>query len=409
MLRAVLLCVALLTLVAPGTARAEEGCPSRTFPDPHEKNCAAVSSYNRLPLDDRQPMRFQAIQVSMVIIYIQGTGAITKDTPDELRRFLKTHDGQMSKSLYLHSGGGDLMAGLELGQVIREAGLNTGIGRSIALDGLMKIHDYKQAHCLSACAYAFLGGVTRSFGEMDVYGIHRFGRTQGTVSGADAQVVSGIVAKYIQSMGVDVSVFQLASLASFEKEMFRVPVDLAKRMRIIFDGSGQTIFRIEDRDGLVVAAFRITKREREYDGVVTCSGGERLLVLVDRTNTVRPPMRTMMGFPAEFHADGGRVLQGTATYVPPSAPNRAPVVVFRLPDMDEQAFAGEGMSLHHIENPHLRPLRKDGSPTLDDAFMERVVWADAVTDFAFSIAADNAARTLPIVFRECGRQGVGRK
>lgn len=44
LVRAMLLCVALLTLVAPGTARAEEGYPSRTFPDPLEKNCAAVSS-----------------------------------------------------------------------------------------------------------------------------------------------------------------------------------------------------------------------------------------------------------------------------------------------------------------------------------------------------------------------------
>lgn len=407
--RVALLCVALLPLMALGGARAEDGCPDGTFPDGVQKTCVPVSSHNRLPLDDRKPMTFEAIQISLPIIYIQGTGAITKDTPEALRKFLKTDDGRMSKSLYLHSGGGDLMAGLELGQVIREAGLNTGIGRSLHLEGVMNVYDYKRAHCLSACAYAFLGGVTRSYGETDVYGIHRFGRAQGPVSGDDAQVISGIVAKFIQSMGVDVSVFQLASLASFETDMFRVPVDLAKRMRIIFDGSGLTTFRIEDRDGLVVAAFRITKRERGYDGVVTCSGGERMLILFDDINSVRPPMRAMRNFPAEFRTDGGRVLPATATYVVPKAPNAVPFVAFRIPDLDERAFAGNGLTLHNIANPHLRPLPEGAVPSVDTGMIERFAWADAVMDFSFGIAADNAARTLPIVFRECGRQGAKRK
>ena len=127
------------------------------------QKCETVASYNTLPLDDTQPMRFEAHQISMAIIFLQGTGTITQDTPNEFERFMATSDAKMSKWLFLHSPGGDLMAGLKLGEAIRKHQLNTGIGRSVMLEeGTMLEHSYKHAVCASSCAYAFLGGVSRT-------------------------------------------------------------------------------------------------------------------------------------------------------------------------------------------------------------------------------------------------------
>ena len=135
-----------------------------------------------------------------------------------------------------------------------------------------------------ACAYAFLGGVVRSYKGDSVYGIHRFGTRAGTggLSGDDAQVVSSIVAKYIQSMDVDLSVFELASTTSFEGDIYWVPTTVAKQMRIIYDPTGLTNFVIEQRNGTTVASFKVESYTRKFEGVIACSRGERLLVFRPR-------------------------------------------------------------------------------------------------------------------------------
>lgn len=391
-------------LVMISNAHAEDGCPPGLFPQTGDGKCTAVSEHNRLPLDDNKPMTFNSQQMSMVIIWHQATGVITKDTPGEFAKFLQTYDAKLSRDIFLHSSGGDLMAGLELGRMIREAGMNTFIGRSITLEGLMNVYSYKKSLCASACAYAFLGGVTRSYGEDDLYGIHRFGRSAGTISGDDAQIISSIVAKYIEGMGVDLSVFILASTSSFEKEIFQIPVDLGKRMGIIYDPSGVTSFVIEQRGGSVVASFKLMERERELEGVIACDNGQRSLFLFDWDNSIPIALRAARQFPVEFKTQG-RSIWGTATYLPADPAQNVPIgmMLFVLPSLDEQAFAGDGMTLSMIQNPKLPPIANKKGEKIDmDALMEHMWWLDEVSAFAFRMKAANAGQTLPIVFRDCG-------
>lgn len=61
--------------------------------------------------------------------WIVGTGVIVSDTPDQFRNFLD-REGGAGGQLVLHSPGGNLAAGLELGRVIRSWGLTTHIGRT---------------------------------------------------------------------------------------------------------------------------------------------------------------------------------------------------------------------------------------------------------------------------------------
>lgn len=382
----------LFLFLAPTAAHSEAGCPIGFFPSEIDKKCITPLKDSNLPLDDREPMRFEAIQTSLSMIYIQAIGTITKDTPDEFKKFLRTEEAQMSKNMFIHSPGGNLIAGLDLGKLIRQAKIDTYIGRSIPLEGMMSAYDYQSAYCMSSCAYAFMGGITRHFNDNDIFGIHRFGVSQGTISSDDAQVISSIVAKYVESMGVDVSVLGLASLTPFENDMYRVSVNEAKRMRIIFDPTGITSFTVEEHDGLIIASFDLIIRNHSYKGMVACTDGNRLLLLFDTDDAIPYLLRKMKEFPAIFYSGAGN-LKASVTYFAASKSNPA-YLAFSIPNLTSQAFLGNGIWLADIHNPYLKP--KDPKVPV-----ELFIWLDAVDKLGLRISADNAPKTLPIVFRSC--------
>lgn len=362
--------------------------------------CAAPGETASLPLDDGQPMRFEALQVSLAIIYIQATGRITEDTPAEFDRFLASHDAKLSRNLHMHSNGGNLLAGLELGEKIRNAGYNTFIGRSIALDDAFDVFDYRTAICASACAYAFLGGVTRDFDANDVYGVHRFGLPGKGVNGDQAQVISSRIASYVQRMGVDQALLLVASATRFEDELFEVPVALAKKMRVIFDPSGQTSFAVEMHDGKTLAMFKVVMREREWQGFISCSGPRRFVSIIDNQGTIPRGFRSARGFPADFKDGAGNSLSATASYARVGASGGR--LSFEINGLQATSFEGSGLQLDYLWNPDLDRKTKGKSDA--DFFEAKVRWQDQVLSFLFTIAADNAAKTLPIVFNQCLNQ-----
>lgn len=394
------LSLVLAVALAASAAHADVGCPVRMFPEPYTHNCVPVARANHLPLHGDQPMRFQALAISPMIGWIQATGVITKNTPLRFERFLKSPYAKGMKLVELNSPGGNLMAGLKLGTMIRRAGLNTAIGRSLDLQGSMEVFSYPKSYCMSACAYAFLGGVTRSYGAQDLYGVHRFG-AGGGVSGTAAQVVSSVIAAYVRSMGVDVSVLELASSASFKHDVFLVPVPLAKKLRIIYDPSGWARFVVHAVRGAAVADFKLREGARFYRGVVACVNGERRLALFDVDNSIPQPLRAATDFPAEFKTPDGE-MTATATYLAANK-QRPAVMVFTIPGLRAVSFEGAGLSLTTISNPSLPSLhyRTNRALIIDKALADRLTWGDAVMEFSFGIRSNNAANTLPLVLRGC--------
>lgn len=112
--------------------------------------------------------------------FIQATGEITKETPAAFEKFLREKGG--AGVVRLHSGGGDLQAGLELGELFRKNGVVTEVGSDEHDPTNVNYYDKSpwtrriKGRCASACAYAFLGGVSRRLLEGDRLGVHRFYR-----------------------------------------------------------------------------------------------------------------------------------------------------------------------------------------------------------------------------------------
>lgn len=390
-----------IIFLSPTVAVSEDSrCSAGTFYSDIQRLCAKPNRYNTLPLDATKPMRFQAVQQSMMIVWIQATGTITEDTPTEFERFLKTDDARLAKKIYFHSPGGNLLAGLKLGELIRKAGYNTGIGRSLHLDGaIMDIFDYEESFCASACAYAFLGGVTRSYGEKHRYGLHRFGGSD-KLNSDGAQIVTSLIAAYIERMGANQAVLQLASITPFDGDILWVPENLGRELKVIFDRSGVADFRIEQRGKRTVAVFDFAIQERLYGGMILCGNGTPMLTVFDPKGTIPEDIRAASDFPAEFETgSGGHKLAATATYFLPTKKGGAPYMLFQLPGLRATMFEGDGLRLSNIWNPQI--VEQTKGKTGFDAFYPRVRWADAVSAFQVWIKSENASRTLPLVLNSC--------
>lgn len=186
---------------------------------------------------------------------IRAIGIITVNTPYAFRQFLEDvcsdewqcEDGvpvehgtrRISFDVHLDSPGSDVFGALALGREIRALGLNTVV----------------EDHCLSACAYAFLGGVLRTVEfspanpePWDVrpdevaFGLHRFRSGQASSQPVSeqhaehldefdrlkrfsteeevAQFVSALLVEYFLEMNVDPSVFVLASRQDSSEMLF---------------------------------------------------------------------------------------------------------------------------------------------------------------------------------------------
>ena len=361
-----------------------DGCPAGTFKPLFKAGCAKPSPDSVLPAKDSEPMRFEAIHLSRSVTYLQATGTITTDTPAEFARFLATDAARTSSDLNMHSPGGDAAAAMELGRSIRKARLNTTIGRSIPLEGAMRVYRYKEAECVAACAYAFMGGVSRSYGEDARYSLPRS--------------ISNATAAFAEEMGIAPGLLAAAATGTTKDGSFAVPSERAKEWRVIFDASGLTTFTAGQRGGKAVATFDFADRGHKYGGTVFCNQGHRVLAISDTEDSLHPVLRIMNEFPVQFET-GGRRIEGTATYV--GRTERSPaLVLFHLPSLDERSFSGGGLVLKQVTNPQLSSSGNAGDGT-HRGLLDALSWGDAESTLLFRIVADNGERILPEVLRGC--------
>lgn len=161
--------------------------------------------------------------------WITATGSITPDTPAGFEWFAKAND-IAGLTIYFDSTGGSIVGGIRLGDALRKANARVAIGRSLqvgeqppAMSDKLPRHQLIPARgiCFSSCAYAFLGGRTRLINPNAAYGVHMFWpgdqldgiltRQYGYAEIERAQRISANLAAYIQRVGGDLQLLQLAA------------------------------------------------------------------------------------------------------------------------------------------------------------------------------------------------------
>lgn len=176
-----------------------------------------------------RPMRMQRVRFEGQI-WILAEGEITPASPALLRSAIATGDAP-PRGVILRSRGGRLQAGLEMGRIIRAAGLETLAGNAPCEDGaegqapsrnrapgLPSLPGLQpdSGLCASACAYAFLGGVQRG-SRPGALGFHRISSRAPLamdvrdVAAAEARMLRALVL-YVLEMGAEVELIGLAQI-----------------------------------------------------------------------------------------------------------------------------------------------------------------------------------------------------
>lgn len=141
------------------------------------------------------------------------SGVIDAEAPERLEDYLE--ELGYTPDIAFNSPGGNLIAGMELGALIRRRGADTWVSRQyvdVSSVGRPKLIA-ENAICMSACAYAFMGGVGRSVGDDAAIGVHQFsGDVSAETSQAITQITGAVLSQYVKGMGVDRDVLDVASL-----------------------------------------------------------------------------------------------------------------------------------------------------------------------------------------------------
>jgi len=160
-------------------------------------------------------------------VMILAIGQIDKDTPKQFKSFAQ--DFPRGTWVAVSSPGGNLIGGMQLGLAIRELGFNTTIGNT----------DFSPPDCLSACAYAFAGGVSRKLTPGSRYGLHQFRGADQVINAEDTQKISATLAKYLDGMGVDRRLLDYAQMTTSDKVTV---LTLTQAQLLKVDTAGQTSY-----------------------------------------------------------------------------------------------------------------------------------------------------------------------
>lgn len=199
--------------------------------------------------------------------YIVAEGEITRESPVKFREFIK--NGYEGYQILLNSSGGNLLAGLEIGRLIRSQELQAHVGRWNYLEPYEDpIYDVT---CESACAYAFLGGITRDIKTDQSIGFHQFSINSdiilpNEVGLTSGQRISAIIITYLVEMGIDARMFGLASETAPKEMLFPSRKQLQK-FNVILQ-RGYSSFVLEPlKDGIIAKSYRLTDSS-PYDRAV---------------------------------------------------------------------------------------------------------------------------------------------
>lgn len=169
--------------------------------------------------------------------WVAAEGEITQETPADFERYV-TEFGPV-RALVINSPGGNLMAGMALGHILRRHGITTVVGATVTgkYPEAPKTSQIEQGYCYSACSYAFFGGVDRHVNAGEL-GVHQFYASNGSdISSSNTQSIVGVILNYLKEMEVSDEALVSASFTTpdeiytySEQELTRFNIDNTPRV-----------------------------------------------------------------------------------------------------------------------------------------------------------------------------------
>ena len=172
---------------------------------------------------------------------IAATGDITEGTAQDFLNFLHQQQfGNLRNVILLHSPGGNVNGAMELGLVLRRLKIDVIVAKAETADSSEGVPQAYMlpGRCMSACPYAFMGGIRRVVPDQSTVGIHRMSRPQygrapegkGAAplrNFASDDMVNGLRA-YTASMGVNPDLITMAEQYAPDSLHVLTPAEMQK-------------------------------------------------------------------------------------------------------------------------------------------------------------------------------------
>ncbi|MCK1788610.1 hypothetical protein [Pseudomonas violetae] len=219
---------------------------------------SAASGGTVATIDERlipAQVKFVAPQTPQGVPEFYVDGFIHQPTVESFRKnaFL---NGRQVGFVFFNSHGGDLVAAMELGQLIRERGFSTQIGRWTGPNTTPA-----PGACESACPFALAGGVFRLMDGKSKMGVHQFFKANGVAGDNDiatGQITSILLANHLSNLGVSLRLLEVAAKAGPADMNYLSPLE-AYELDLVNAGSLPATWTIRSEQGLVYALGEQTK------------------------------------------------------------------------------------------------------------------------------------------------------
>lgn len=203
--------------------------------------------------------------------WISGEGTIDQTSVPNLNAVLqKMSGGYPGLRVVLNSPGGSLPVGISLGNIIRERGLSTSVGKTIPDQNAPAWKTIVAGKCASACAFAFLGGVNRDTKGGDV-GVHQFyqdialkdpsAKIFDALDLSRQQIVSAMLIEYVHRMGVDPRFVSAASIVA-PTEIHWLSAAQVKDLKVAYEPEAFEAWQLEPFGNGLVAFSRTQDKSK---------------------------------------------------------------------------------------------------------------------------------------------------
>ena len=172
---------------------------------------------------------------------IHANGTITDGSYDRLKIFAAENNIAPGGEIYLNSTSGNRLEAMRLGRLIRSLGLITHIGSPS-----------QPGSCISACAFAYLGGQYRFMNTSDTFGVHSFYRSQGEdqeFTLEESKDVATRMTDYMREMGVNTRLFKYMS-SSIKSEIILIDKPTLQSLSVVNDGIIRSSMERLEKDGV---------------------------------------------------------------------------------------------------------------------------------------------------------------
>jgi hypothetical protein len=181
----------------------------------------------------------------------------------------------------------------------------------------------EQGICFSACAYAFLGGVTREIDTKGLFGLHQFRSQRSNKNDkgeASTQIAVALLAQYLDEMGIDRKVLDIASIIP-SKDIQILPLHIAQALNVDNTNPPKGKWEIGTSNSGNLFAYIVQKQPRKNALVCFCLARSNQNFIATIVYIIRQNFRSEKYLEDMFNATKSAYITIDRSHTSPLRPN----------------------------------------------------------------------------------------